>query len=172
MKDKSFEEINVVKILVLTLSFISVCTALILFLLLPTLKAYKELNIRENSQIALLNATKAKLNASEAKITQLKSENNKSLEQFQTSLNEKNFQTFLTLFFRNIKIKTLENAKELYLKHTLLVQADLASPKNLYDFIDALQNYDSLIKIDYPLNLKAQKSGIELSFIAKIYGEK
>ena len=45
MKDKSFEEINVVKILVLTLSFISVCTALILFLLLPTLKAYKELNI-------------------------------------------------------------------------------------------------------------------------------
>ena len=170
MKDKSFEEINVVKILVLTLSFISVCTALIL--LLPTLKAYKELNIRENSQIALLNATKAKLNASEAKITQLKSENNKSLEQFQTSLNEKNFQTFLTLFFKNIKIKTLENAKELYLKHTLLVQADLASPKNLYDFIDALQNYDSLIKIDYPLNLKAKKSGIELSFIAKIYGEK
>ncbi|EAK1781906.1 hypothetical protein CVR99_08280, partial [Campylobacter upsaliensis] len=64
------------------------------------------------------------------------------------------------------------NAKELYLKHTLLVQADLASPKNLYDFIDALQNYDNLIKIDYPLNLKAKKSGIELSFIAKIYGEK
>ncbi|EEP3374902.1 hypothetical protein HBL87_001833, partial [Campylobacter upsaliensis] len=90
MKDKSFEEINVVKILVLTLSFISVCTALILFLLLPTLKAYKELSVRENSQIALLNATKAKLNASETKITQLKSENNKSLEQFQTSLNEKN----------------------------------------------------------------------------------
>ena len=171
MKDKSFEEINVVKILVLTLSFISVCTALILFLLLPTLKAYKELSIRENSQIALLNATKAKLNASETKITQLKSENNKSLEQFQTSLKE-NFQTFLTLFFKNIKIKTLENAKELYLKHTLLVQADLASPKNLYDFIDALQNYDNLIKIDYPLNLKAKKSGIELSLIAKIYGEK
>ncbi|TNB56285.1 hypothetical protein FDW47_02265 [Campylobacter helveticus] len=172
MKDKSFEEINIVKILILTLSFISVCTALILFLLLPTLKSYKELSLKDNSQTALLNATKAKLNASEDKIAVLRGENNKSLEQFQTNLNEKNFQLFLSQFFKNIEIKTLKNENELYLKHTLLVQADLASPKNLYDFIDALQNYDNLIKIDYPLNLKAKKSGIELSFIAKIYGEK
>ena len=172
MKDKSFEEINIVKILILTLSFISVCTALILFLLLPTLKSYKELSLKDNSQTALLNATKAKLNASEDKIAVLRGENNKSLEQFQTNFNEKNFQLFLSQFFKNIEIKTLKNENELYLKHTLLVQADLASPKNLYDFIDALQNYDNLIKIDYPLNLKAKKSGIELSFIAKIYGEK
>ncbi|MBS4235726.1 hypothetical protein [Campylobacter vulpis] len=172
MKDKSFEEINIVKILILTLSFISVCTALILFLLLPTLKAYKELGIRENSQIALLNATKAKLNTSEVKLAQLRSENNKSLEQFQNSFSEKNFQVFLSQFFKKIQIKAIKNQNESYLKHTLLVNAYLDTPKNLYDFIDALQNYDNLIKMDYPLKLKAQKSGIELSFVAKIYGEK
>lgn len=172
MKDKSFEEINVVKILVLTLSFISVCTALILFLLLPTLKAYKELSIRENSQIALLNATKAKLNASEDKLSQLRSENNKSLEQFQTTFDEKNFQVFLSKFFKKIQIKITKSQNEFYLKHTLLVSAYLDTPKNLYDFINALQSYDNLIKIDYPLNLKAQKEGIKLSFVAKIYAEK
>ncbi|EGK8046602.1 hypothetical protein IO357_001658 [Campylobacter upsaliensis] len=172
MKDKSFEEINVVKILVLTLSFISVCTALILFLLLPTLKAYKELSVRENSQIALLNATKAKLNASETKITQLKSENNKSLEQFQTTFNEKNFQVFLSKFFKKTQIKATKNQNEPYLKHTLLVNAYLDTPKNLYDFIEQLNLYESFVKIDYPLNLKAQKEGIELHFVAKIYGER
>lgn len=169
MKDKSFEEINIVKILILTLSFISVCTALILFLLLPTLKSYKELSLKDNSQTALLNATKAKLNASEDKIAVLRGENNKSLEQFQTNFNEKNFQLFLSQFFKNIEIKTLKNENELYLKHTLFVSAYMDSPKNLYDFIDALKNYDNLIKIDYPLNLKAKKEGVELSFVAKVY---
>ncbi len=38
MKDKSLEEIDLLKLIICALSFISVCTALILFLLLPTLK--------------------------------------------------------------------------------------------------------------------------------------
>ncbi|EAJ5961073.1 hypothetical protein DK809_04235 [Campylobacter jejuni] len=36
MKDKSLEEIDLLKLIICALSFISVCTALILFLLLPT----------------------------------------------------------------------------------------------------------------------------------------
>ncbi len=47
MKDKSLEELNILKIVIYVLSFITVCTALILFLLLPVLKDYKQTHLRK-----------------------------------------------------------------------------------------------------------------------------
>lgn len=171
MKDKSFEEINVLKLLILALSFISVCTALILFLLLPTLKEYKQISLKENSQTALLNSIKNKFQISEERVRLLRIENNKSLEQFQNSFNEEKFTLFLGNFFKKVQIKKLENNDEKYLKHSLLIQASMDNPKRLYDFIDALETFDNLIKIDYPLNLKAKNKEILLSFVVKIYSE-
>lgn len=169
--NKGFEEINVLKLLIFTLAFISICTALILFLLLPTLKEYKKISIRENSQTALLNATKSKFQASEERIRLLRSENNKSLEQLQSSFDEKKFKLFLETFFKKIQIKNLKNNDEKYLKHSLLIQASMNNPKQLYDFIDALSVFNNLIKIDYPLNLKAKNKEILLNFTAKVYLE-
>ncbi|MGI8067339.1 hypothetical protein ACNGGR_07705 [Campylobacter jejuni] len=105
MKDKSLEEIDLLKLIICALSFISVCTALILFLLLPTLKNYKQANLRENSQLAILKAAKLKFDFSEDKISTLRSENNKSLEQFEQNFNIGNFDIFLQKYFQNVKIQ-------------------------------------------------------------------
>lgn len=170
MKDRSLEEINVLKLLICILSFISVCMALILFMLLPVLKDYKETSLTENSQVAMLNAVKAKLGVSEGKVLSLRNENNKSLEQFEQSFNTKVLEKFLQNYFQNVKIKENKISEpEKYLTHSLTINASMKNPKNLYDFIDALPGFDYLIRIDYPLNLKATKNGIELTCIAKIY---
>lgn len=171
MRDKSFEEINSLKLLILALSFVSVCTALILFLLLPTLKEYKQISMRENSQTALLNSTQKKLQTSEERIKFLRIENNKSLEQFQNAFDEEKFELFLNTFFKKVQIKTLKNDDEEYLKHSFIVQASMNNPRQLYDFIDALKVFESLVKIDYPLSLKAKDKEILLSFVVKIYAE-
>lgn len=171
MKDKSLEEIDLLKLLVCALSFISICTALILFLLLPTLKNYKQTNLVENSQLAILKAVKSKFDLSENKIATLRNENNKSLEQFEQNFNIGNFDTFLQKYFQNVKIQEVKLEKqEKYLKNILAVHATMNNPKRLYDFIDALKNYDNLIKLDYPLNLKAGNKDIQISFNLKIYG--
>lgn len=170
MKDKSLEEISAVKLLICTLSFISVCMTLILFLLLPILKNYKEISLRENSQTAILNTAKAKLSASEYRISSLRSENNKSLEQFETSFNIKTLKDFSQRYFKDVTIRQNKILKaEKYLKYSLTISANIENPKNLYDFIDALKEFDSLIKIDYPLNLKATERGISIDFVVKIY---
>lgn len=170
MKDKSLEEINVLKLLICTLSFISICMALILFVLLPVLKDYQENSLRENSQVAMLNAAKAKLGASEGKVSSLRSESNKSLEQFEQNFDVKILEKFLQNYFKDIKIKENEISKaEKYLTHSLTINAYMQNPKNLYDFIDALPGFDYLVKIDYPLNLKAAKNGINIILILKIY---
>ena len=153
MKDKSLEEINPIKLLICILSFISICMALILFLLLPQLRNYQENSLRENSQIALFEATKAKFAASENKISSLRNENNKSLEQFE----------------QNFDIKILENFLQKYFKHSFTIDAKIQNPKSFYDFIDALSGFDYLVKMDYPLNLKAAQEGIDISFVIKIY---
>ncbi len=170
MKDKSLEEINILKLLIYALSFISVCTALILFLLLPTLKNYKQISIRENSQLAILKTTKSNLDFSKNKIAILKNENNKSLEQFKQNLNVSNLNIFLQKYFQNIKIQEIKiEKKEKYLKNQLEIKATMNNPRRLYDFIDALKNYNNLIKLDYPLNLKAGEQGIMINLTLKIY---
>lgn len=49
---------------------------------------------KKNSQAAIFNAAKAKLDTSENKISALRTENNKSLEQFEQQFNLTHFQNF------------------------------------------------------------------------------
>ncbi|EOZ2160790.1 hypothetical protein ACQQJ8_000827 [Campylobacter coli] len=170
MKDKSLEELNILKIVIYVLSFITVCTALILFLLLPVLKDYKQTHLRKNSQAAIFNAAKAKLDASENKISALRTENNKSLEQFEQQFNLTHFQNFLEKYFENIQITELKlDKKEKYLAHRINIRALINNPRRLYDFIDALAQYNNLIKIDYPMTLKASDHGIIVNLNVQIY---
>ncbi|EAI3898401.1 hypothetical protein YN70_002925 [Campylobacter coli] len=170
MKDKSLEELNILKIIIYVLSFITVCTALILFLLLPLLKDYKQANLRKNSQVAIFNAAKTKLDISENKINTLRTENNKSLEQFEQNFNLTHFQNFLEKYFKNIQVTELKlDKKEKYLTHRINIQASINNPRRLYDFIDALTQYNNLIKIDYPMTLKASDHGIMINLNVQIY---
>ncbi len=170
MKDKSLEELNILKIIVYVLSFITVCTALILFLLLPVLKDYKQTHLRKNSQEAIFNAAKAKLDASENKLIILRTENNKSLEQFEQKFNLAHLQNFLEKYFENIQITELElDKKEKYLTHRINIRALINNPRRLYDFVDALAQYNNLIKIDYPMTLKASDHGIMINLNVQIY---
>ncbi|EOW3521169.1 hypothetical protein ACOWVB_000793 [Campylobacter coli] len=170
MKDKSLEELNILKIIIYVLSFITVCTALILFLLLPLLKDYKQTNLRKNSQVAIFNAAKAKLDTSENKISTLRTENNKSLEQFEQNFNLTHFQNFLEKYFKNIRTAELKlDKKEKYLTHRINIQASINNPRRLYDFIDALAQYNNLVKIDYPMTLKASDHGIMVDLNVQIY---
>ena len=170
MKDKSLEELNILKIVIYVLSFITVCTALILFLLLPVLKDYKQTHLRKNSQAAIFNAAKAKLDTSENKISALRTENNKSLEQFEQQFNLTHFQNFLEKYFENIQITELNlDKKEKYLTHRINIRASINNPRRLYDFIDALAQYNNLVKIDYPITLKASDHGIMINLNVQIY---
>ncbi|MCX2682860.1 hypothetical protein OQH60_03135 [Campylobacter sp. MIT 21-1685] len=169
MRDKSLQEIDILKLLIYGLSFVSVCTALILFLLLPLLKTHKQQSLKDNSQTAILENFRTKLQVSRDKIFLLRSENNTSLDQFEKSFNLSNFTLFLQKYFKNLEIKEEKIIKNKYLKHSLIIQGQINSPKNFYDFIDAAKNFESFIKIDYPLILKAQKDAIAFSFRVKIY---
>lgn len=62
------------------------------------IKNYKQANLRENSQLAILKAAKSKFDFSEDKISTLRSENNKSLEQFEQNFNIGNFNIFTKIF--------------------------------------------------------------------------
>lgn len=112
MKDKSLEEINLLKLIVFTLSFISICTALILFLLLPALKKYQQISLVEHSQLSILKTTQSNFDFSKDKITKLKNENPKSLEQF-----KQNLILIILIFsykntFKILKFKKINQKKE------------------------------------------------------------
>lgn len=170
MKDRSLEEINILKLIIYTLSFISLCTALILFLLLPMLENYKTNDLKENLQIALLNNVQAKLRTSEAKVQKLRLENNQSLMQFENPIDSSALKEILDSHFKEVELNRLDiNQSEPYLQYAFKVETSIKTPKDFYDFIDSLSTYKNLIKIDYPITLKAAKEAIMISFVIKLY---
>jgi len=169
MKDRSLEEIDILKLFIYILIFIAVCGILIFFLLVPVLKEYKNLSLEQNSQIIHLAQTKEMLRMSEDKILNLRAENNKSLEQFEQKFNAQVFQSLLEKYFKEVQITEIKNPKENYLTHSFEIKANADSPNSLYNFLEDLNNFDYLVKINSPLLIKAVKEGIELKFNAKIY---
>ncbi|EPM2019017.1 hypothetical protein ACTLLN_002210, partial [Campylobacter coli] len=100
----------------------------------------------------------------------LRTENNKSLEQFEQQFNLTHFQNFLEKYFENIQITELKlDKKEKYLTHRINIRASINNPRRLYDFIDALAQYNNLVKIDYPMTLKASDHGIMINLNVQIY---
>lgn len=171
MKDKSLEEIDILKLLIYIFSFISICTALILFLLLPILKEYKQLSLKENTQSAILIGFNSKLQSSRDKISLLRTENNHTLEQFDKTVDLQILENFLNKYMSNVDIKELKiENKEAYLKKIVNIKANIDNPSKFYLLINALENFDNLVKIIYPISLEAQKNkNIALSFNLKIY---
>ncbi|KAA6228867.1 hypothetical protein FMM55_00095 [Campylobacter sp. LR196d] len=169
LNDKSLDDINTLKLIICVLSFITVCFALILFLLLPTLKNFKELNILENSHLATLQEEQANLQFNQERINDLKEANAHSFSQFEQKFNPVHFRELLEKYFQNVVMKELENTNELYLTNNISIDASMDKPQNLYDFLDNLKNFESLVKISPPLIMKAQKTTTSIHFNAKVY---
>ena len=173
MRDRSLEEINVLKLVIYVFSFISVCTALILFILLPILKNYKDVSLRLSSENSILSNTKNVLDFNKNKLEKLKIENNISFSQFETQVSSNDFYIFLSKYFKNIKLSDIKiTCNKKYLKEKFQVSATMNNQAKFYFFMDELKKYKNLVKITYPMTMKVTKDSIYVDFKAEIYSAK
>lgn len=173
MKDRSLEEVDVLKLVIYVFSFISVCTALILFVMLPILKDYKQTSARFFSQKAILDNVNNTLKFHEDKLNTLKIDNNISFAQFDTKFDKNSFKNFIYQYFNNVKITNLKiDNNEKYLKEKLQISATMNNQARFYLFMDSLKKYTNLIKITYPMVIDVKNNKIIINFKAEIYSAK
>lgn len=173
--DRSLEQIDLSKLVLYTLAFVALCGCLIMFLVMPTFKEYKKALSELSTQTHINKLVNEDFQASLNRLEHLKSENKALLEQFDADFNATHLLKFLDKYFDEADFTEIKNngAKQEYLQYEFNVSAILDHPKQFYSFIDALNTYQSLIKLESPLDLKSRDDGeIDISFMLKVYSSR
>jgi hypothetical protein len=104
-------------------------------------------------------------------LKKLQKENQKIISALNRNFNKNNFKNFASKFMNVTNIKELNSSiyKNDFIKTSYMVDAIIKSPKNFYDFIDALKNYKYVLRAYFPVNFEKKDENIALSFKIEHY---
>ncbi|EKR7987953.1 hypothetical protein P9H46_001313, partial [Campylobacter fetus] len=73
--------------------------------------------------------------------------------------------------FSNVKLNKLPqlDKNEHFLRYELNVTGLIKSPQNFYSFIDFINEYENIIRVDFPISMKGNGDKIDTSFKIKVY---
>lgn len=104
-------------------------------------------------------------------LNSLKNKNQKIINALTRKFDINNFKIFAKEYINIKSIKKLKTSpyKEKFVKSSYLIEANIKSPKDFYDFIDASKNYKNLIRVYFPFNFVKENKEINLTFKIEVY---
>lgn len=172
--DKSLEELDPVKMLLFFLAFLAISFFIIFVFIVPNIKDYKRIqSLYSHNDMATMRI-KNTLDAKESELQKIVKGNQKLLDALVVHFNEQKFMQYANKYFHNVtlsKDRANKNHKG-FLVYELNVSSSIKSPKNFYDFLEGLSSYESIIKADFPIQMRAQGDMIQSSFNIKVYNLK
>lgn len=169
-KDRSLEEVDILKILIFSFSFIVICAVLILFLIVPFLKDYKLTHSKLARQEIQNTKASNELESLEKIITSFQNTNQTRLAQINSEFSTKDFLKFMQNYFEEVQFKSVPISKPKdYLKYKFSIEAKIKNPQAFYSFLNDLQKYKNLVEIDSPVEFKSKEKYIELKFNANVF---
>lgn len=168
-RDRSLEEIDIVKLLFFALLFIIMSIIMVFFFLVPSIKDYKVARLTNNDKIASLYKIEQVFNAESKKLADLKSQNAHALGAIFNPFDEVKFMAAMGRFFDNVKLAKIATSGDEFAAYELNVTGSLYSPQNFYNFIDFINSYENVIKIELPITMESEKRAIETSFWVKVF---
>ncbi|TQR54198.1 hypothetical protein [Campylobacter troglodytis] len=174
MNDRSLDNINLTKLLVYAFCLLCLCAILIVFLIIPVLRDYKRATAQLEHQRNINLDLSQKFQAAENRLNDLQFTNKDILSRLHSDFNASDFLSFLDTYFKDANLTLLPTQKDLkYLHQDLNITGVIEKPANFYDFVDALQKYKNIIKLELPMNLQSRSDGlIDIDFAVKIYSSK
>ena len=163
--------IDVIKNLLFFTLFIILTLLAIAFIIAPSIRYFKkeQNNFYKTKQEYL--KIKKEYEFTLKTLNELKIKDAKIISAFKREFNSNNFNTFASKFVivKNIEKNETKIYKNDFLKTIYFVDASIKSPKNFYDFIDALKNYKYIIKVYFPIDFKKNKNMIDLKLKIEHY---
>ena len=169
--DKSLDNLNLLNFIIYVLIFLCVCSAIVVFLIMPSFKSYEQSRARLQTQDAINSDARSKLNISENRLYKLNLEYSRYLEKFTNDFSEEDFKKLLDKNFKEVDLLIMQSGStNEYPSKDIKVNALMQDPNALYSFIDSLKEYPNLLKIDYPLLLESvNQNDIKVQINLKLY---
>lgn len=174
IKDHSLQEIDILRLIMFVLAFIFVLVCMITFFIIPSIKDYKKAKAENlNSIMNLIKIEEVYTSYANA-LNEFESNNNRTLSAIKNPFNEKEFLKNANNFFDSASLARLSSKDNnaSFLHYELNVTGKLNSPQKFYDFIDFLNNYNSIILLDFPVKMQAHNDLIDTSFEIKVLESK
>lgn len=104
-------------------------------------------------------------------LKKLQKGNRKILAALNRDFDKNNFKNFASKYMNIINVKEINSSiyKNDFIKTSYMVSAIIKTPKNFYDFIDALKNYKYVIRAYFPVNFEKKDESIALTFKIEHY---
>ena len=170
-KDRSLQNIDVTKLLIYVLICIIACLAMIFGLLVPSIKEYKQVKYESRMQIAASAQTQRLYDAKSKALDEIKQNDKAQLDALENKFDTDKFTQFTSKYFANVNLSGLKEAAkngEISV-YELTVMGSMKTPAKFYEFMDALQNYENIVKIDFPIKMRKDAEKIDATFGVKIY---
>lgn len=169
-KDRSLEEIDILKLVLYVLAFLLVSLAFVMLVIVPNIKEYKKVKAQYHSKMLNLARIEQKFFASANDLDTLKTKNSKSLNAIINTFDEKKFQNKAGEFFSNVQLTSMpkEDENSTFINYELNVTAMMSTPDKFYAFIDFVNNYENVILIDFPVAMRSNGGKIDTSFKIKV----
>lgn len=170
-KDRSLQNIDVTKLLIYVLLFIVACLVMIFGFLVPNIKEYKQVKYESRMQIAASAQTQRIYDAKSKALNEIKQNDKAVLDALENKFNADKFAQFASKYFTNVNLsEPKEAAKNGEISvYELTVTGSMKTPAKFYEFMDTLQSYENIVKIDLPIKMRKDAEKIDATFGVKIY---
>lgn len=170
-KDRSLQNIDVTKLLIYVLLFIVACLVMIFGFLVPNIKEYKQVKYESRMQIAASAQTQRIYDAKSKALNEINQNDKAVLDALENKFNADKFAQFASKYFTNVNLsEPKEAAKNGEISvYELTVTGSMKTPAKFYEFMDALQSYENIVKIDLPIKMRKEAEKIDATFGVKIY---
>lgn len=170
-KDRSLQNIDVTKLLIYVLLFIVACLVMIFGFLVPNIKEYKQVKYESRMQIAASAQTQRIYDAKSKALNEIKQNDKAVLDALESKFDADKFAQFASKYFTNVNLsEPKEAAKNGEISvYELTVTGSMKTPAKFYEFMNALQSYENIVKIDLPIKMRKEAEKIDATFVVKIY---
>ncbi len=165
---------STIKFLIYILVFLIFVLVILLLFIIPSIKNYKSKKsdlFTYTSQNKHLSQKQVDLGKN---IEKFKKEQAGLLQSFEGDFNKTDFIHFAQHYFSDVKVKEgqLKQGQTQFKAYSFSASSQAKTPVDLYKFIDALDKYHAIVKINFPITLKSEHNNIDIDFNMSVYKHK
>ncbi len=165
---------STIKFLIYVLLFLIFILLMLVLFIIPSIKHYKT----TRSDLATYTSQNKHLSQKQVELSRsikaYKKEHAQMLHSFSADFNNTKFIAFAQKYFTNVSLSKgkEKDSQSQFKEYTFKASSQSKTPVEFYKFIDALQHYPSIIKINFPITLVSKGKNIDLDFNMSIYKAK
>jgi hypothetical protein len=143
-------------------------------ILIPEGKEYRQTRIELKKTANELHKYQNFHDETMQRLKNLQSENRHIITAFDNIFNPDRFEKVYKSYFSALTLSQLSKLKDKqgFAVYEVNTTSQIASPKNFYEFLDALNKSDWIIGVDFPIDFKRDGEMIKSSFTMKVYCNK